>query len=225
MSTVTLLLQTTSITTSFLAAGGIASITLFDVPILQSQPASRSLPSTRWLFSRGSHVFPAAAAVSGLGFGTLGLLSYSSSSSYSSAAAEKTVEIGGYVAAALLCVAIAPWTFRVMVPNNFELIRMNAERGGARSSAAAAAHHAGGQGGEKKKMKERSANDSVRGVGEGPEFTDLSGPQGSTPEETTEAEDERVREMLGVFGRQNMARAVLMALGGVVGLVTALSLA
>lgn len=239
MATVTLLLQTTSIATALLAAGGIASITLFDTPILQSQPASRALPSTRWLFSRGSHIFPSAAAVTGLGFGALAILARRATHSLLRAAAASVAggERGtimpqgqggqtlGYAAAALLCVSIAPWTMLVMVPNNFALIRRNAEKGGARSadSAAAAAAETTSPAGEKKNAaQERSALDSVRGKGEAAELTDRSGPQGQTREGTSEGEDEEVREMLRVFGRQNMVRAVLMGLGGVVGLVTAL---
>lgn len=54
-------IQITSITTSLLAAGGIAALSLFDIPLLASQPADRALPLVRWLFSRGSHIFPQAA--------------------------------------------------------------------------------------------------------------------------------------------------------------------
>lgn len=236
MATVTLFLQTTSIATALLAAGGIATLTLFDTPILASQPASRALPSTRWLFSRGSHVFPTAAAVAGLGLGALAVLARRTSPQTLLLRAASGAGAGGgrgllalqsqggqmlgYAAAAVLCVSIAPWTMLVMVPNNFALIRRNAEKGGARSADSAAA--AGSSAGEKKDAKARSALDSVRGEGEAAEFMDRSGPQGRTREETSEGEDEEVREMLRVFGRQNMVRAVLMGLGGVVGLVTAL---
>ncbi|KAI1024604.1 hypothetical protein LB503_007175 [Fusarium chuoi] len=64
MSTVEII----SISTALMASGGIATLTFFDVPELQSQPASRSLPSIRWLFSRGSHVFPSASLLSTIGF-------------------------------------------------------------------------------------------------------------------------------------------------------------
>lgn len=236
MATVTLFLQTTSIATALLAAGGIASITLFDTPILQSQPASRALPSTRWLFSRGSHIFPSAAAVTGLGFSALAVVARRAPHSLIRAAAASVAggERGtlmpqgqggqtlGYAAAALLCVSIAPWTMLVMVPNNFALIRRNTEKGGARTADSAAVAETTSSAGKKKNAEERSAVDSVRGKGEAAEFTDRSGPQGRTREGTSEGEDKEVREMLRVFGRQNMVRAVVMGLGGVVGLVTAL---
>lgn len=122
-----------------------------------------------------------------------------------------------YAAAALLCVAIAPWTTLVMLPNNYEFIRMNSERGGARSVRAAEVLASGGE------KRDRSKDDLIRGAGEGDQLADMSGPLGELPERTTEGEDEKVREMLGLFARQNLVRAVLMAAGGVVGLITALS--
>ncbi|ORY07934.1 hypothetical protein BCR34DRAFT_16188 [Clohesyomyces aquaticus] len=53
-------LQIIGVSTALMASGGIACLSLFDIPLLSSQPASRSLPQIRWLFSRGSHIFPAA---------------------------------------------------------------------------------------------------------------------------------------------------------------------
>lgn len=231
-SNTTLLLQTTSITLSLLGAGGIASISLFDVPLLQSQPASRSLPSIRWLFSRGSHVFPTVAFLSGGGFGALavralpaGLLQLGSSSSSWGQLLFHVLLLGrggaktnGYLAAGLLCLSIGPVT-GFMVPNNFAFIKMNAEKGGLRSDRAArnqlsSNNNTGG--------RSRTAADSVRGEGEGDEFTDLSGPQEKTRENATREEDDEVRERLAVFGRQNVIRALLMAAGGIVGLLTAL---
>ena len=102
-----------------------------------------------------------------------------------------------------------------MIPTNFKLIEMNEERGGARSTASA--RTADGKAGK------RSADDSVAGKGEAAEFTDLSGPQ-ETTDETSESENEQVRELLATFGWMNGVRAALMGLGGVVGLVTALVL-
>ncbi|KAK8135577.1 hypothetical protein PG984_003517 [Apiospora sp. TS-2023a] len=67
-------LQAVSITSSLMVAGGIATMSLFDIPILQAQPASRSLPSIRWLFSRGSHIMPTAAFAAGTGFVSLALI-------------------------------------------------------------------------------------------------------------------------------------------------------
>jgi hypothetical protein len=52
----------------------------------------------------------------------------------------------------------------------------------------------------------------------------LSGPLTQTPEETNEADDKKVRQLLSKFGKLNMLRAVMIGLGGVVGLFTALAL-
>ena len=77
------------ISTSLIAAGGIAALSLFDIPELRAQPASRSLPSTRWLFSRGSHIFPTAAYIC---TGSFGYLAY---------IARYTPLVRGYMAAAI----------------------------------------------------------------------------------------------------------------------------
>lgn len=124
---------------------------------------------------------------------------------------------GGYVAAGLLCISIAPWTSLVMVPNNFAIVKLNADKGGSRS-----AKSAGVLGSSSPRTGERSALDSVNGVGEADQWTDLSRPQEKTAVESTAGEDEKVRAMLETFGRQNLVRAVLMGLGGVVGLGEAL---
>lgn len=60
-------------------------------------------------------------------------------------------------------------------------------------------------------------------AGEAAEFTDLSGPQGKTDKQTTEEDDRKANELLGKFGAMNGVRAVLMGVGGVVGLMTALA--
>lgn len=216
--------QTISISISLIASGGIAALSVFDVPELQSQPASRSLPSIRWLFSRGSHIFPQAAFLSGAGFAYLAYQSLP-------AAASKTVPqlakvavggggVSGFLAAALLCVSIGPVTTLAMVPTNFALIKMNSDKGGTRSRDSAAAAQSRGR---DRTAGGRSAEDSVNGKGEGMEFTDLSGPQRRTVGETSEAEDEKVGELLGKFSRLNMLRAVLLGAGGILGLVTSLA--
>lgn len=218
MSIPNTVLQATSISISLLAAGGIATLSLFDVPMLRAQPASRSLPSIRWLFSRGSHIFPTAAFVSATGFGILAYRSLPGS------LASRTVlqllrhgKVGGYLAAATLSIAIAPWT-SVMIPNNFELIQMNNNLGGHRSLASSQAAQK-----ENVDPKQRSARDSVEGKGEGvAEFQDVSDPQEKTTRESSDSEDEQVRVMLTIFGFQNSVRALLMLSGGVIGLVTAL---
>lgn len=220
MSTLNSALQVTSISISLVAAGGIATLSLFDVPILRAQPASRSLPSIRWLFSRGSHVFPTAAIISAAGFCTLALRSLPAS------LATRTVlqllrdtKVRGYLAAAGLNITIAPWTSLVMIPNNFELIRMNNELGGHRSIASSQAAQKETDG-----VRQRSARDSVDGKGEGvDQFKDTSDPQEQTTQTSSDSEDEKVRAMLTKFGSQNFVRAALMLAGGVVGLLTALS--
>lgn len=122
--------------------------------------------------------------------------------------------VPGYIAAAILTISIGPFT-SLMIPTNFKLIKMSEERGVARSEKSAA--QANTQAGD------RSADDSVAGKGEAAEFKDLSVPQTKTKENTTQAEDEEVRELLGKFGRLNAVRAVLTAAGGMMGLTTALA--
>lgn len=219
MSTINSVLQVTSISISLLAAGGIATLSLFDVPILRAQPASRSLPSVRWLFSRGSHIFPTAAIVSAAGFSVLAYRSLPGS------LASRTVlhllrdtRVRGYLAAAALNIAIAPWTSLVMIPNNFELIEMNNHLGGHRSITSAEAAKR-----EEGNLRQRSARDSVDGKGEGvDQWKDVSDPQEQTLSKSSDAEDEQVKAMLTKFGYQNNVRAALTLAGGVVGLLTAL---
>lgn len=106
-----------------------------------------------------------------------------------------------------------------MIPNNFALIKLNADKNGSRSDESARVLKSS----SKNDGKGRTSLDSVNGKGEANQWTDLSGPQEKTPVKSSAAEDEKVRMMLGVFGRQNMARAVFMGLGGVVGLMAALA--
>ncbi|KAF7503535.1 hypothetical protein GJ744_003647 [Endocarpon pusillum] len=205
--------QILSISTALIGSGGIAALSLFDVPELQSQPASRSLPSIRWLFSRGSHIFPLAAFLSSAGFA---FLAYAARPATSMSITQilSHGRVPGYIAAAILTISIGPFT-SLMIPTNFKLIKANEERGGARSAKSA--------GQTNTQAGHRSADDSVAGKGEAAEFKDLSVPQTKTTENTTPAEDEEVRELLGKFGRLNAVRAVFMAAGGMVGLATALA--
>ncbi|KAI7422063.1 hypothetical protein KC336_g8517 [Hortaea werneckii] len=205
-----------SISTALIASGGIASLSLFDIPGLQSQPASRSLPMIRWLFSRGSHIFPPASALSSAGFL---YLAYISSPALASRAFGETVRLAlsnrkvqGYLIAVALTFSIAPFTANLMIPTNFALIKLNADLGGARSK------EAGRQGDAK--AGERSALDSVNGRGEGvDQWRDVSGPQVKTSRDASKEDDRKAKELLGKFGRLNMGRAILMGLGGVVGLL------
>ncbi|KAF7958692.1 hypothetical protein EAE96_002226 [Botrytis aclada] len=216
MSSTTAIVQTLSISSSLLAAGGIATLSLFDVPELRSQPASRALPSVRWLFSRGSHLFPEAAALSSAGFL---YLAYASLAPGQSALQLLTVvsnsrTINGYLAAAVLSISIGPFTTFVMLPTNLALMKMNEEKGGFRS--------------EKSKLEgngsgERSARDSLNGEGEAAEFTDLSGPQGKTQKESSATDDQKMRSLLDKFSALNWIRAGLLGSGGILGLWIALS--
>jgi len=122
-------------------------------------------------------------------------------------------KVPGYLAAAILAIGIAPMT-RVMIPVNFRLIEINEKIGGARSQRSAKESKGQGSG--------RSAEESVKGEGQVNEFEDLSGPQERTGRESTKAEDEEVKDLLGKFARLNAVRAGFIAAGGIVGLATAL---
>jgi len=200
---------------SLLGSGGILSLTFFDIPILASQPASRSLPSTRWLFSRGSHIFPTAAFLAGGGFASLAYAAIPKEVGIADvlrASSDARFKLLGFVAASLLSLSIAPVT-SFMIPTNFRLIELNERGGGARSSRAAELGDRGG----------RSAEESVDGKGQVSQWTDHSGPQERTGDGFTQAEDDEVRALLGRFGRLNAVRGVLLGLGGVVGLVVGLA--
>ncbi|KAF4999910.1 hypothetical protein FGRMN_2148 [Fusarium graminum] len=202
-----------SIATALIASGGIATLTFFDVPELQSQPASRSLPAIRWLFSRGSHVFPSASLITTIGF----IYSASANSPQSAgplySLSTNSLPVNGFLAAAALTFSIGPFT-QLMIPTNFALIKKNNQLGGARSEKAAQDNVGVSTG--------RSAFESVKGTGEGAEFTDLSGPQECTLRDSTAEDDVQVRELLEKFRWLNLARAVLIGAGGLVGLYSAL---
>ncbi|KAK0270642.1 hypothetical protein LTR35_010850 [Friedmanniomyces endolithicus] len=183
--TTTAAAQLLSISIALLASGGIASLSLFNVPLLQSQPASRSLPQTRWLFSRGSHTFPQAAFLSSAGF------------------------------AYLAWTAVPSGSFGDLVGLVAKGERKTEDLGGARSEKSAREGDA--------RPGRRSAEESVNAQGVVDELTDLSGPQERTTEESSEEDDREVRELLAKFAALNGLRAVLMGLGGVVGLWTALT--
>ncbi|KAF5693003.1 hypothetical protein FDENT_2441 [Fusarium denticulatum] len=208
MSTVEII----SISTALMASGGIATLTFFDVPELQSQPASRSLPSIRWLFSRGSHVFPSASLLSTIGFIYSASTSNFTGSGSLFAISKNTPKTNTFLTAAALAISIAPFT-QLMIPTNFALIEENNKLGGTRSERAA----------EQDASLDRSAWESVKGAGEGFEFTDLSGPQEQTERESTAEEDEKVRSLLERFRWLNLVRAVLIGAGGVVGLYAAIN--
>ncbi|KAL8772476.1 MAG: hypothetical protein Q9209_002428 [Squamulea sp. 1 TL-2023] len=225
MSSSVTFLQTLSISTSLVAAGGIASLTIFNVPSLQALPASRALPQIRWLFSRGSHIFPTAAALSSAGFVSLAFFALSEGQRSLPQFLEGCVNNGtvqGYLAAAVLSIGIGPVT-SFMVPTNFELIGMNEEKGGTRSEKSAAESKGKGQKQGGASGNKDKAYASISGEGQTSEFSDLSKPQGKVENETTEEDDEKVEKLLATFGNMNMARGLLIGAGGIVGLLTALA--
>ncbi|PSN72619.1 hypothetical protein BS50DRAFT_673342 [Corynespora cassiicola Philippines] len=198
--------QAISISTALVAAGGIATLSLFNVPMLKSQLASRSLPMTRWLFSRGSHIFPQAAVISSAGFT---YLAYESLQPGGNSLADviSSAIAGGKMscyaaAAAVLTISIAPFTTLVMIPTNFALIQKNEERGGARSENSAKARGDA--------PPKRTAEESVDGKNDITQIHDLSGPQEKTLLDTDAEEDEMVVKLLDKFGKLNMTRVVLM---------------
>ncbi|KAF5706914.1 hypothetical protein FGLOB1_7268 [Fusarium globosum] len=201
-----------SISTALMASGGIATLTFFDVPELQSQPASRSLPSIRWLFSRGSHIFPSASLLSTIGFMYSASCSNLSGSGSLFAFSNNGPKTNTFLTAAALTFSIAPFT-KLTIPTNFALIEENNRLGGARSEKAA-----GGSA-----STDRSAWESVKGTDEGFEFADLSGPQEQTGRDSTAEEDRKVDELLQRFRWLNLVRAVLIGTGGVVGLYAAIN--
>ncbi|CZT23711.1 uncharacterized protein RCC_09425 [Ramularia collo-cygni] len=215
------IIQTISISISLSAGGGIAALSIFAIPQLQSQPADRSLPLIRWLFSRGGHIFPQAATIAMAGFTYLAYDTLPEPTTRSISQLLKTTngfKVNAYLTAAVLAMGIAPFTILLMIPNNFAIIKKNEMLGGARSVNAAKVLKESGY-----KPGQRSAVDSINSLGEGSELFDLSGPQTKTPISSSEADDREVRRMLGEFGRYNLGRALLVGGAGVVGLVAALS--
>ncbi|KAH7061980.1 hypothetical protein BKA63DRAFT_527195 [Paraphoma chrysanthemicola] len=218
--------QILSVSTALVASGGIATLSLFDIPLLKSQPASRSLPMTRWLFSRGSHIFPTAAAISSSGFAYLAYsalpIGQRTISAFLQHATRGTV--GLYAAAAALTISIAPWTMIAMIPTNFTLIKLNEQLGGTRSAKSAQYRQKIAE--DPNKMPggwDRSAEDSVDGKDDVSQWLDFSPPQERTRKDSSKKQDEEVRELLEKFKFLNWARAVLMGVGGVVGLSAALA--
>lgn len=128
--------------------------------------------------------------------------------------ASNSPKTNGFLIAAALAMSIGPFTAFVMIPTNFRLIKMNEELGGSRSAESARQN--------KTKAGDRSAEDSVYSKGEASEFTDLSGPQTKTKQDSSKEQDEEVRQLLGKFAAMNAVRAVLIGAGGIVGLWTAL---
>lgn len=199
-----------------MASGAIATLTFFDVPELQSQPASRSLPAMRWLFSRGSHTFPSASLLSGVGFVYSAYGISSRSFLQLGDLGSNSSRVNGFLLAALLAFSIAPFT-ALMIPTNFAIIEANEKLGGSRSQEAPLKSDIDREEGK------RNVGDSIAGKGEAGEFTDLSGPQERTARDSTAEEDRKARELLERFRWLNLVRSILIGAGGVVGISTALS--
>lgn len=152
--------QLVSVSVSLLASGGIATLSLFDVPELRAQPASRSLPSVRWLFSRGSHIFPQAALVSSAGFLYLAYASLSPGANTLekiSHHVSSDKKVMGYLAAAALTFGIGPFTILFMKSTNFKLIEKNEQGGGTRSKGEARARNQCRGGNLQQQQSHRSA--------------------------------------------------------------------
>ncbi|GAB7346948.1 hypothetical protein MBLNU459_g2007t1 [Dothideomycetes sp. NU459] len=103
----------------------------------------------------------------------------------------------------------------IMIPTNFSLIKMNEEKGGSRSAKSASENDA--------QPGDRSAEDSVDGKGKAPQFTDLSGPQEQTDQSTYDEDDKEMRKLLDKFAVMNSARAVVIGVGGMIGLCMSLA--
>ncbi|KAJ4990273.1 hypothetical protein SVAN01_04155 [Stagonosporopsis vannaccii] len=210
-------IQVLTICTALFTSGGIAALSGFDIPLLRSQPASRSLPLLRWLFSRGSHAAPTGIMLSSAGFLYLSLASLPSAARTLKTALPALVrgKPGIYLAASALSLSTAVFTSVAMIPTNFELIRINEELGGSKSAQSAQYRESIG-------AKPRTAEQSVNGKEDISQWSDVSGPQSKTVREATREQEERVQELLKRFGRLNYVRATLMGVGGAVGLVGAL---
>ncbi|KAL9101458.1 MAG: hypothetical protein Q9163_003289 [Psora crenata] len=102
--------QIIGISTAFLTAGGIISISYSTVPILRSTPSHLSLPHLDALFSSGSHIFPQLATLAASAFA---FLAYN--------ALPGTDARMLYSAGAAGAIGIAPFTTLVMKPTNMTL--------------------------------------------------------------------------------------------------------
>jgi hypothetical protein len=107
--------------TSLATAGAILSISALYTPLLSSSARSQStskpspsstLPAIRFIFSRGSHFFPQAAAFAAANFGTL---AYHYSNDVVNVLGWEMGRKTGYIVAAALSIAIGPITW-VMLP-------------------------------------------------------------------------------------------------------------
>lgn len=118
--------QTLGITTSLIASGGILTLSLFTAQNLKSQePRETTLQNLRFTFSRGSHIFPPLSAISAAAFS---YLAYTASLASTQAplvrlASNSVPKVLNamtkrdcYIAAAVACFSIMPFTVAYMVP-------------------------------------------------------------------------------------------------------------
>jgi hypothetical protein len=103
-----------------------------------------------------------------------------------------------------------------MIPTNFSLIQKNEELGGSRSAKSA-------QYRKNAASSTRDADQSVNGQDDVSQWSDFSAPQGKTERESGKQDDEEVGTLLDTFWKWNLARAVAIGMGGVVGLMGVLA--
>lgn len=114
--------------------------------------------------------------------------------------------------------AIALWTKLVMIPNNFELIRMSNGLGCHRIIASSQAVQ------NERGLRRRSAEESVDGKGEKiDQFKDTSDPHEQTIQMSSSSQDEKVKVILTRLGSQNFMMAALALAKGIVSFLMALS--
>ena len=129
--------QLASIGLSLVTSGAIISMSLFEIPNIQERPVEFSLPYLRWLFSRGSHTMPQAAATVASGFT---YLAYRSLPAGSESVGNLLTTFGTfatkdmYLASGALCLGIAPVTTFIMLPNNLALRSLNDDKGADRAA-------------------------------------------------------------------------------------------
>ncbi|KAJ4366050.1 hypothetical protein N0V95_000276 [Ascochyta clinopodiicola] len=212
-------IQIISISTALFASGGIATLSAFDIPLMRSQPASRSLPMLRWLFSRGSHTAPTAIIISSTGFLYLAYAALPSSARTASGILTHLARGGKtsfFLAASALSFSCALFTSLAMIPTNFELIRRNEQLGGSHSKESAEYRRS-------INAQPRNAEESVNGKDDISQWSDVSDPQEKTARDSSKQQDEEVQALLTKFERLNYVRAALIGIGGIVGLVGALA--
>ncbi|KAF2631167.1 hypothetical protein BU25DRAFT_334111 [Macroventuria anomochaeta] len=215
---VTQAIQIFSISTALFTSGGIAALSAFDIPLMRSQPASRSLPMLRWLFSRGSHTAPTGIILSSTGFAYLAYAALPASARTLSSVLPHVVKgkPGLFLAASVLSFSTAMFTSVFMIPTNFDLIKRNEDLGGSHSADSISYR-------QSINAKPRTAEESVNGEYDISQWSDLSDPQEKTRREPTNEEEEQVRGLLTKFEKLNYVRALLMGAGGVVGLIGSLA--